>query len=75
MAKSGIPWIDALYDWCVLLLVDAARYLGISYEEINVWLFCLLWPALTVGMGLWIALLTQKIRILRKKELNLSNPH
>ena len=48
MAKSGIPWIDSVFDWCVYLLVDAARFLGVTYEEINVWLFCILWPLVTV---------------------------
>ena len=48
MGKSGILWIDAIYDWCILLLVDVALFLGITYEEINVWLFCILWPLVTV---------------------------
>ncbi len=48
MAKSRIPWIDSVFDWCVYLLVDAARFLGVTYEEINVWLFCILWPLVTV---------------------------
>ena len=44
MANSGILWIDIIYDFCVQLLIDTARFLGISYEEINVWLFCVIWP-------------------------------
>ena len=30
------------------MLVLLGRYLGISYEEVNVWLFCIIWPALTL---------------------------
>ena len=44
MADSGILWIDIIYDWCVYLLIDAAQLLGISYEEINVWLFVFILP-------------------------------
>ena len=48
MANSGILWIDIIYDFCVQLLIDTARFLGISYEEINVWLFCVIWPLLSL---------------------------
>jgi len=48
MANSRILWIDIIYDFCVQLLIDTARFLGISYEEINVWLFCVIWPLLSL---------------------------
>ena len=41
-ADSGILWIDTIFDWCVLFLIKTARQLGITYEEINVWLFVIL---------------------------------
>ena len=44
MAHSGIHWIDVIYNWCIHLLVDSAKILGITYEEINVWLFVIAWP-------------------------------
>jgi hypothetical protein len=57
MADSGIPWIDTMFDWCVLLLVDIAKLLGISYEELNIWLFVIMAPAaLTVSLVVNIAL-------------------
>jgi hypothetical protein len=46
MANSGIQWIDVIFNWCVLLLIDTAKILGISYEEINVWLFVIAGPLL-----------------------------
>ena len=46
MANSGIPWIDSVFDWCVLLLFDVATVLDISYEEVNVWLFVIIGPIL-----------------------------
>ena len=27
MANSGIYWIDLVYDFCVMLLIDSARFL------------------------------------------------
>ena len=48
MANSGIEWIDTIFNFCVRLLYDMANILGISYEEINVWLFCVIWPILSL---------------------------
>ncbi len=45
MANSGIYWIDVTFDWCVRLLYQWAGWLGLSYEEINVWLFVIILPA------------------------------
>ena len=44
MANSGIYWIDQTFNYCVRLLNDIGNLLGISYEEVNVWLFCIIWP-------------------------------
>ena len=44
MANSGINWIDITFDWCVNFLYQVAGLLGISYEEINIWLFVIIGP-------------------------------
>ena len=62
MANSGIYWIDIIYDFCVQLLIDTARFLGISYEEINVWLFCVIWPLLS------LVLFAEVVRLRIKKD-------
>ena len=62
MANSGIFWIDIIYDFCVQLLIDTARFLGISYEEINVWLFCVIWPLLS------LVLFAEVVRLRIKKD-------
>ena len=62
MANSGILWIDIIYDFCVQLLIDTARFLGISYEEINVWLFCVIWPLLC------LVLFAEVVRLRIKKD-------
>ena len=48
MAASGIYWIDLTFNWCVIILAWVASQLGITYEEINVYLFCIIWPLLTL---------------------------
>ena len=47
MGESGIYWIDLVFKICVITLVDLAEVLGITYEEINVWIFVIIWPILT----------------------------
>ena len=66
MADSGIFWIDIIFDWAVIALVELARWLGITYEEINVWLFVVAWPIATLAMILVILKLWQDKRKLVK---------
>ena len=63
MANSGIYWIDVIFNFCVRLLYDVASILGITYEEINVWLFCIIWPILTFYMG--FEMIRLRIRVIR----------
>lgn len=49
-ARSGIPWIDALFDACVWILFVAARFFGTSYNTINIWIFCIIWPLVTLAL-------------------------
>ena len=64
-ANSGIKWIDQTFDYCVQLLVDVAAVLGITYEEINVWIFCVIWPILTLIM--FVEILRLRLKISFKK--------
>lgn len=67
MANSGIPWIDSIFDWAVIALVELAKFLGITYEEINVWLFCLAWPLFTLALIVWAVSLWRQNRQLRRQ--------
>ena len=67
MANIGIVWIDAVFDFCVKLLFDVAEAMGITYEEINVWVFCVIWPILTLMMFGEILRLRLKINSENKK--------
>ena len=46
MGESGVVWIDTLFRYCVYILVEAAKWLGTSYEALNVWLFVFILPGL-----------------------------
>ena len=46
MANSGIYWIDITFNWCVKFLYIVADFLGITYEELNIWLFLIIGPLL-----------------------------
>ena len=67
MGESGVYWVDLIFKTCVITLVDLASILGITYEEINVWLFVFIWPALTVYLILRNIFLRKKLRKLISK--------
>ena len=57
MANSGINWIDITFDWCVRLLYSVANAIGITYEEINVWLFVIILPVILLAsltLNIWL---------------------
>ena len=62
IGESGIYWIDLVFKICVITLVDLAEVLGITYEEINVWIFVIIWPILTFYLITRNILLKKKLR-------------
>ena len=46
MGNSGFELIDFIFKVCVIVLVDLANLIGISYEAINIIIFVFLQPAL-----------------------------
>ena len=40
--------MDQIFDWCVNVLVYWAGLFGITHKEINVWVFVIIWPILTI---------------------------
>jgi len=67
LANSGIVWIDTIFNWCVIALYEVARWFGITYEEINVWLFCVIWPVFTLALMYWSFFLWRQNRLLRRQ--------
>lgn len=62
MGDSGLVWVDVIFQWCVVLLVDVADLLGISYEALNVYLFVFLLPAVLLCSGLMNIYLLKRCR-------------
>jgi hypothetical protein len=59
--------MDQIFDWCVDVLVNGAGVLGITYKEINVWVFVIIWPLLTMMLIGIIVLQHRTIRKLSKE--------
>jgi hypothetical protein len=55
--------MDQIFDWCVNVLVYWAGIFGITYKEINVWVFVIIWPVLTVIL---IGIVVQQQKTIRK---------
>ncbi len=66
MANSGIQWIDTIFNWAVYALVWLGQLLGITYEEINVWLFVIGWPLVTLLMAVIIWKQYRELRSLKR---------
>jgi hypothetical protein len=59
--------MDQIFDWCVDVLVYRAGILGITYKEINVWVFVIIWPFLTMTLISIIVLQQRTIRNFSKE--------
>ena len=66
MGGSGINWIDAIFRYCVVLLVDIAKVLGISYEELNIWVFIIIQPLIILILFIWALRLRRRIKKLKR---------
>jgi hypothetical protein len=65
--------INTIFDACVQLLLLWASWFGITYKAINVWIFVIIWPILTLIMAaiivwqqIWIRKLSQLLKSLPK---------
>ena len=62
---SGINWVDAIFRYCVVLLVNVANALGISYEALNIWVFIIIQPLIILILLGWVLKLRRKVRRVR----------
>ena len=68
MGESGVVWIDTLFRYCVYILVEAAKWLGTSYEALNVWLFVFILPGLLVASLITnVVLWKKRMRVLEQQ--------
>lgn len=40
--------MERIFLLCVAILLWMAKLLGTTYEAVNVWFFCVIWPAFTL---------------------------
>lgn len=66
MGESGIGWIDVIFRFCVIVLVDSAKVIGVNYEELNVWLFAIILPTVIMISLMLNVFLTVKLYSARK---------
>tara|TARA_A100001037_G_scaffold158150_1_gene142512 strand:+ start:119 stop:442 length:324 start_codon:yes stop_codon:yes gene_type:complete len=62
---SGVNWIDAIFRYCVVLLVNIANALGISYEALNIWVFVIIQPLIILFLFFWVLRLRRRRKNLR----------
>ena len=59
--------MDKIFDWCVNVLVYWANILGMTYKEINVWVFVIIWPAMTIVL---VGIIARQWRLIRQLSKN-----
>jgi len=64
-----MDWINIVFNWSVAALRYCASVLGMSYQEINVWFFCIIWPLVTVLMMVAIVKLWRDNQVLSNQIL------
>jgi hypothetical protein len=57
--------VDNVFQWCVDHLMWLAAATGTTYKQINVIIFCIIWPLLTVGLAALCLTQWAQIRKLR----------
>ena len=57
--------MNTIFYWCVEFLKVLAKDLGMTYEEINVWIFCIIEPILFIVMAVIIYKQYKKIKTLK----------
>ena len=64
-----MDWIDIVFNGSVAALRYCASVLGMSYQEVNVWFFCIIWPLVTVLMMVAIVKLWRDNQVLSNQIL------
>ena len=67
MAAAENALVDTLFQACVDLLNRGGAMTGLTYREINIVVFCVLWPLLTLALVWTVIRQRRTIRELRDK--------
>jgi len=61
--------MDAVFDGCVEFLEWLAPLVGLTYKEINVWLFVILMPGLLLVLSAYCMYLRRRVRRLEARRI------
>ena len=64
--------VNASFAWCVQFLYDIANWMNITYESLNVWVFVVVHPLITMVLVLWVIKLRarlKRVQKIKKKDL------
>ena len=56
-----------IFDWCVDLLELWAPRLGMTYKELNVWLFVIVHPAITLTLLVLLFVTLRRLRTFQSR--------
>ena len=62
--------MDKLYVYCTDFIINLANLLGLSYYEINTFLFCFIYPVITLLFLIIYVLQKRKLNRLKLNSLN-----
>lgn len=60
--------INSLFVYCTDFIINIANILSLSYYEINLIVFCLLYPLLIIGLTTFNASLRIKLKALKAQD-------
>lgn len=53
---------EIVFSGCVWLLDTLAAFLGTTYVAVNIWIFCIIWPVLSLWAIWYILKLRKKLK-------------
>jgi hypothetical protein len=55
-------FFNAIFDYCVKILIWLANLFGLTYKAINVIIFCIIWPIMTIALIVWVIKLKSHLK-------------
>ncbi len=61
--------MNEIFGICVWILEVSSKWLGLTYKELNVIIFVIIQPLLTIGLIVWVIKLKSKLNNILKLKL------
>lgn len=59
--------MNELFNFCVHILYVGAHFCGMTYQEINIWLFVVIHPLITLALFVWLIIALKKNKRLKSE--------